>query len=404
MSVSNIYGSFSQITDFKKDTAVFDAAYFFEELLFSNQLFVDSVRLKEIPHLINLIGFKGFEELIENDLIRFHCEVFTAAQIGQTTSVTKTTALPPLSYKLAYIKIRDQYEYIDDHLQSALKLLSNELKPTEATILNQKLSKLLVTYKPQTRQAIATYFEEKIQDKTLLKTYILEELKKHNINETHLEFQIEWNQSDKILTIKFDGEITRSVSVVKLHKICEQPILKVFGVSKSLFSMKEFDAISGINDPSEMLYLDAMVYPILENVTDYSVHQGFSRIITLNNLPSFQKIIDDGQFNIRKFLKLKKESSIQELGAVLSKIGSMPSEEIQSLMEESRNRFGSMYNSGTGKSIRIGVASAIGLTPVFGPMLGAGLGLLESFVLDRFTKEKELSVFIDKRYRDFSKY
>ena len=93
--------------------------------LFDTYIFV-SIRLKEIPHLINTFGYKGVISLLSSGALKIYCDATMPASTGQNSVIKSRREkgiLPFGSYSISMIRPHDRDEYINDCLDDSLNII-----------------------------------------------------------------------------------------------------------------------------------------------------------------------------------------------------------------------------------------------------------------------------------------
>ena len=119
----------------------FDIGLFFRHLLLFDNHILDSIRLKELPHLVNKIGFNQTVELLKYKNFKIRCMALSIGSVGQTLVLgrTKETLLPLGSYAFSCVKITDRREYISGCLKCVNDIPSISFKQ------RKKLKKLIAS-------------------------------------------------------------------------------------------------------------------------------------------------------------------------------------------------------------------------------------------------------------------
>ncbi len=124
MTTHNIYGACAKIVPNPRNELIeFNAGLFLQRLLLFDNVTLDSIRLKELPFLGQLLGTKGLLTLLDSGFFKIHCEALTMGQIGQTTvlrSVAEKGALPLLNYNFQTVSIADYDQYLERNIKDLL--------------------------------------------------------------------------------------------------------------------------------------------------------------------------------------------------------------------------------------------------------------------------------------------
>ncbi len=108
------------------DEIEFDLQNFIFRLLLFDKYVLQSIRLLELPYLLDLLGFEIVDYLISENILTIQCDALAIGSIGQQSSWLRQNkpALPFGSYSFRVIKIFDEQKYIRDSLQNLHKASS----------------------------------------------------------------------------------------------------------------------------------------------------------------------------------------------------------------------------------------------------------------------------------------
>lgn len=67
-----------------QDSIRFDFDVFLQRLLLFDTYILDSIRLKEIPYLMDCFGYEGLIKLFDSNIFNIQASANTIGQIGQT--------------------------------------------------------------------------------------------------------------------------------------------------------------------------------------------------------------------------------------------------------------------------------------------------------------------------------
>jgi hypothetical protein len=99
----------------------FFAGEFIERLILFEEYILESIRLKEIPHLVRLFGYFPVLELLKSRKLKIYCDAVTMASTGQAGGALESRRvkgnLPLCSYCLDMVRIAYYKDYIHKNLQ-----------------------------------------------------------------------------------------------------------------------------------------------------------------------------------------------------------------------------------------------------------------------------------------------
>ncbi len=68
--------------DSKNDLMTVDLTGFVRRLILFDRFILESIRLKELPFLLNVFGYDGFVALVQSGAFTIHCDALTIGQTG----------------------------------------------------------------------------------------------------------------------------------------------------------------------------------------------------------------------------------------------------------------------------------------------------------------------------------
>jgi hypothetical protein len=88
-------------------------------LILFDKYILQSIRLMEVPLLLRLFGYRGLLELLDANVLGFHCDALTMAQVGQVGAPGIRSGRDPLplgSYYFATAYVPDHEEFVSERM------------------------------------------------------------------------------------------------------------------------------------------------------------------------------------------------------------------------------------------------------------------------------------------------
>lgn len=387
----NIYGRCANILGNSNDQIEFDIDLFLQRILLFENFTLETIRLKEIPLLAEKIGIDGLILLLECDFFKIHCEALSIGQIGQTSvlkSVQEKGVLPLFSYRFASVSMADFDHYIDGCLNEIKKIPN--LTEKKRKIIKRLIRSKLVLFKPETRGAIYSSFCKDLA----LKNLVLLSLKQDTKVSDDLKFELN-RVNDNDWKVETNLSSLINIDDNKSHKIIERALLKISGLSRKIYEMHDFDSLTGFQQDEDFYIFEERLRPLSEKFSDDTLRKNFMRLLEIQKMPDFKTMVESGNFSMKKLLKIRQTKECEEFRKWLWNSGNFSEKEIQDRVRSLRGIFGNFLDSGSGKTIRFGSSTVIGM---INPIMGLGLSVVDTFLLDKFFKKDGISVFINKQY------
>ena len=157
-----------------------DVGSIFRRLLLFDTYILKSVRLKEIPEIVRIIGFEETIQLLSSPAFKIHCNAQSTGQTGQLTilkSRERKGALPKGSYCFQSISVPSQNEYISNCFRESIDPMPYSIKQ------QKKLKRAIVNALETPPDSIGTATIEQLkqdllQENPALTTAVKKELKR----------------------------------------------------------------------------------------------------------------------------------------------------------------------------------------------------------------------------------
>ncbi|ARU49976.1 hypothetical protein [Sulfurospirillum diekertiae] len=400
MSLQNrLIGRSSQIID--QDTIKFDFDLFLQRILLFDTHILDSIRLKEIPYLINYFGYEGLMELLNSDVLKIQASANTIAQIGQSFIRTHQgkNVLPLGSFSFSTLQSADEKEYISSCLKITDDIESistkQKIKLKHAVIDN-------LTHLPEKFGSISIeQMKSEVHRKDLVMRHINKVLFQMfqitNISDD-VSIRIHQINEDDFL-VESNLESLYHLSKEDSHKIIERALLGIGALNMKIEEMSFHNALSGFMGNEISLFEDKLNF-IEEHHSPKKQETQIRRIFEIKDFPKFTTSHDYAKVDVHKLLEIQKSSECKAFREWLKTIDFKDEQEIRNELNNYRNKIASLANSKVGKTIRWLVGEIISPLEEMSGYKGMGMAYsaLDSFVIDKLISQKGHIAFINDLY------
>lgn len=391
---------FSRCVTIEHETIHFDVGLFFRNLLLFDDFILDSTRLKEFPHLVNLIGFDQTEELLKYKHFKIRCMALTIGSVGQSAFLgrTKKTLLPFGSYEFAFFTIANRRQYISDCLKCIDDIPGISFKQKKK--LRKLIASKIIDEPPHMIEPALVQLQNDIGANTpAIKTALFFHLQKEHCTQNLPEnLKVTINQiSEKEFSAEHNLSETLRLNEFEAHKAIEQALLAVGRLNQRISEMRAFQALSGFKT-QELPILDNKLSFILDRISPDKKIEQFDRVIEIANMPSFDSVGTEYELNIEEFLKIRESEECIEFRNWLSSISITEDAEIEERIKSFRSKIGSALGGKVGRCIRFLVSTVSGVFFDGGAITGPALGAVNTFVLDKMFPAKGPITFINRMY------
>jgi hypothetical protein len=368
---------------------------------------VESIQLRELPHLISIFGAEGLIELLDSGCIDFVCDAQTAAQAGQNTVLKAADIrggpLPLGSYRLVTIGLiqdgPDREEYIHNALQEVHKapISLKRAQKVKSALLSQ-----IGTYPLESIHAATTDTHKEILRNS---SFIWEAIRFAAFSDLNVDigrtpdFNAEDLGNEGDLRIATNLAAKYGLSIEQEHNLVQKGILAAVGVNQKIRLMEGFDAVTGFQS-QELPLFDEKLSSILRQIDPEQQEVHFERVVTIAGLPGIEDLLSaDRTIDVKRLLKVRESPECKELRDWIRNVDAQTDAEIESQFESVRSRLASVVESRAGKSVRFLLTTGSAFVPAIGPVVSPLLSAGDEFLLEKVIGKPGPATFLNKSYR-----
>ncbi|KAM3102569.1 hypothetical protein ACKFKF_04250 [Phormidesmis sp. 146-12] len=378
---NNLFGLCSKIY-LNGEGNFFDLQSLVNKLLLFDTFILYSPNLREIAYLVKAFGFEGTLALLSSDALRISCELRITAQVGQTSFLVPSgKALPLGTYSVSYGFSADRRKWISDNLRNVgtANLNNNHTKKLKRAVVAALDNNYLQDFESQLLKQVNGDLagNRGIESSTAI---VLKKEKGLDVKPD--DFLIKLHQVDnQIFQVETNlGEVF-SLDEVEVHKIAEKAVLGVAGLNQRIAEMKVHNAVSGFLEDEAPLLEDKLEF-LFQSIDPHQLEVNLNRVLRLKNCPS---IISESHqtVDVEKLLEVRESQELKIFREWLRKIDNVSDSEIVEQLNDIRSRLGVFAQGSTGKASRLAISTLAGLVPGVGVISGLGLGVVDTFLLEK---------------------
>lgn len=389
------------VLDPENDSVEVDLTGFVRRLVLFDKLILQSIRLKELPFLLNVFGYNGFVSLIQSGAFVIHCDAATVGQTGQLRvleSRAKKGLLPLCSYAFSMVRTTDWHSYIENCLRildavdsisdtqhNALKNLVKSSAVSYPTDFGTTSLTQLKTELATNRPGIELLVMKSLGDRlgiTVDKGSI--GITTHRIDDT--DFRVETNIASQF---HLDELVT--------HKVIERALLAVGGLNQRIEEMRTYSAISGFLPEEVPIFAEKLDF-LFESLLPQRQEERFQRVLDITGVPELDKVDTSTRVDADKLLEVRDSAECREFRTWLSTIDYASDTEIRERMGSLQARLSTLAHTKLGRGMRFITITGIRFIPVVGSALAPVLGGLDRFLLEKLFPHSGPASFINNLY------
>jgi hypothetical protein len=364
----------------------------------SEQVILESIRLKELPLMVQKFGYDGLTELLSSGRLRIYSDALTVGQLGQTVGLESRAQkgiLPLGSYSFAVVRAANRKEYIHQNLQEINQ--APGLGSKQAQKLRKLVAGRLVT-SPETAgsQTMAQLERDLEGNVPLLKASVALAVRNHfgrDIGADDFEFRVERIDADDWRTetnlgerLGFDSETT--------HKAVERGLLGVGGFNQRIEYMETYAAMTGFQS-AELPLMEEKLGFLARQLDPDAQQDRFDRVIELAGLPDVDPRPEIQDVDMGRLVEVVSSEEAQAFRRWLRRIDRLDDDEVEAEIHRIRDLVSRALHSGPGRGVRFLATSGIGAV---NPIAGIGAGALDSFLVDKLVSEPGPTAFLSHLY------
>jgi len=366
-------------------------------LLLFDHITLDSIRLLEIPSMIEAFGPQSMLNLLNSRAVTIKCD----ANIPVVHGRTPNEARRPFSYTFSLLRATDYYE---DHLKNGM----DRIREMTNLAVRDKRGLVRALHHRIDHEA-GGMFEANWPELVFLRAALgdmrsnspmvlaaLRDETKRRLGQdapvSHLSISLEQIEEDTFVAD------TNAVAVLGVlpeaaDEIVCQALLRLAVLSQVYAAMKRYDALASF-DSTDYSLLDDRVSLFAQGFAPGSDFQQLRRVIDLQGLPDLSTLIEHRAINLDRIIEIRATDECIAFRHWLSSLDRATDEEVRDVLESFNTRVGQLIGSPVGRTIRVAVAAVAGLAN-----LAAGIATSEadSLFAERLFPVPGPIAFIQKR-------
>jgi hypothetical protein len=381
-----IYGKISKtiyVPNRGPEVTGIDSQLLLSRLLLFDEVVVDSTNLGELPYLAKMFGVEGLEELLSRDVLKL-----ASQKSGVVTDVKMDgkRQIPLRQFDEGIATAEDNDHNLEMKFRSLLKItgLSNARRENLCGLVRAKLIKPSPSYGTDLLKQIRKDLTSNIG---LAKTLLCHRYP--NVSPEKLVLKVE----DLGGMQRFETNLQSIVGVTleQEHDMLLEVVKGTSNLNQRLADMAEYSAISHFED-SEAELLFGKISTLMAQLNPGYDERAFLRVIGVTEIPN---LMENRRIDAKELLKVRATNECKEFRNWLSTTDRVDDAELRHLLRGLRARAASFIASGSGKALRLGVNTGLGLIPGYGTLVALGEGVVDTFLLDKMLPSSGVLTFLN---------
>jgi hypothetical protein len=368
-------------------------------LLLFEGYYLQSIRLKEFESLVLNLGLENVLLLLDSGALKIDLNPTQFGQTGQTArglGIRDKEPLPLLSYSFSLIRSSYENDYLVRSVQDVHHALFNVHTRSDLTKLEGAILRAVMPIPEDAGGAAILAFDSELKaNSPIFRTALVSRLR--------LVPNFIAQQSDVSLTVHpvddTDYHVETNLESFGLtkeetHKTVESSLLAAGYLNRRIEDMENYNALSGVVDDELFLFGEKLKL-LAASVSPKRREATFDKVLRVGRFPAFEFQPPTKTFDMEKFLKIRDSKECKDFRNWLKQAQFCDDREIYLQVKSLRARLGALLHGRTGKIIRFALTNLAGVT---NPVVGWGVGVLDTFVLDKVLPLSGPALFLDKMY------
>jgi hypothetical protein len=361
-------------------------------LLLFDKYILASVRLQEFPHIARYLGFEGLRELLAANIIEIRCECFQMTQVAQS-GLFGDPVMPPFHYRFNWIDAHDRKKYIHDGLQHMHE--SSGLQHKQIVKLKATIAAAIRPIPADIRPELWPAFQNELVHNPRLVKKAVEMAVRSRLGLIDVPFSIKVHQeANNDFRVETDLGHLLKIDEVAAHKVIEEGLMGIAGLSQCIMEMKAYSAISGFRENELPLFRHKLDF-IADAVSSQDSENSFRRVIDLAGLPCIP--MSEGAVSVEKLLRVRNSSEAREFRDWLGGVAQASDDDIKDRIRSFKAMAGLEVSGASGKVMRFLITNGLGIVPGW-TVPALVLSAVDQFVVDRFLPRSGIAAFVNELY------
>jgi hypothetical protein len=381
-----IYGRISKtihVANQGAEVVGIDGELLLSRLLLFDEVVVDSTNLGELPFLAKMFGVAGLEELLSRNVLKL---VSQKSAVITDVMMNGQRRIPLLQFGEALGTSVDNEHNLGMKFRSLLKItgLSNARREALEGVVRSKLIKQSPSYGNDLLKQIRKDLSSNIE---LSKTILCHRYT--NVPSEKLE--IKAHDLGGMQRFETNLRTMLGINLEEEHGMLAEVVKATSNLNQRIADMAEYDAISHF-EVSEAPLLFGKVHSLVGQLNPKFDEQAFLRVIGVTDIP---KLIENRRIDVEELLRIKATDECREFRTWLAATDSVDDEKLKRLLRGFRARAASFIATNSGKLLRLGVNTGLGLIPGYGSFVALSEGVADSFLLEKLLPSPGVLTFLN---------
>ena len=377
------------------DDVILNSESLILDLLLYDRLVVHSMRLLEVPALVQQFGADAVLGLLASGVMTIKCDSNIPGIHGPDMNATR----PHYTYTFSLIRAA----HYDDYLSTCLSRIRE--MPSVPKRVKQKLVYSLhdsidrsASGLPEAQWPELRFFNETLadlrRDTPILKTAFEDEIRRTtrpDVDVSAVRLSLEATDDSTFRAHTNLSEALR-VSDEVADGIVAQTLLRFVVLSQILAAMSRYDSVAVLHPRFGMLLEER--FRVLGQTAGLAPKSQLTRVLDIAGLPDLGSLAEAGGVDLNRLLDLRHDEAMLSFRHWLSGLTDATDEEILSQIDSMSRRLAVFVRTPAGRSLRVLLSFGVG---VANPVAGLITSAMDMFCLERVLPVPGPILFLNAR-------
>lgn len=347
-----------------------------------------TVRFKELPYLLEALGYDQTLELLKCGLLEIRCEVM---QIGSARD-EELKRLNRLTFDLIWIQAHDWDKYVADCLQDVRSQLS--LPEPKWNALESAIRNAIRRIDDSVNKEIGESFTHTVdtaQAVLLESTRLAARRRRTPIVLPEFQIQIDRKDGADLMYADTDLRYTR-IPKEEVREIVRDGLMGIATLEHMIGEMKGYQAIGGFS-PQELPVFEKKLSGLTHLVDPTETERQGLRVAKVVGLPHFDA--KNAHLKIDRLLSARESDDLRAFRDWLATSEDLTDDEVRRLLRGYRARVANFIRGGSASMVRLMVEGGIGIRH---PLAGIAMSVLDFFLVEHLLPHSGPAAFVNKTF------
>lgn len=374
-----------------------DMSAFLHRLLLFDEYILESHLLQEFQHVVRAFGARDVEDALDRGALRIRSQALTVAQTAQS-DLAGNRPQGILSYSFARLNDADFDEAFHRNLtaiDAIPGLLFKDAKSLRRSIADRWVRPVVATVD----DAIVCLCHDMDSNAPRFVAAIrlaLQQLYGRTWSD-NLSLEVEFTRDGLHRVCRSNLPQLFNLNPIEHHRVVERALLTCAGLEQRLQDLRHHDAVFGMRSDEVELF-DSRIRALWLMASPGEPERQMNRVLQLKGLPDIDAAVRSGAISLKAVLEIRETEECRLFRQWLRDTSHLSDDDVIRVLDSLGGRLSQLAHGNVGKTIRLAASTLVGVIPVVGPLLGAAVSAVDTFLLEKIFPRNGVLHFVGVQY------